>query len=78
MQEAQDIIIIKLFLGCITFLLAFNIALMSYMAKKYVKRADEDHDLLQKLKTEHIIFHKDDTGINRWVRVSTAPEINRP
>ena len=64
MQEIQNLISIKLLLSCITFLLAFNIALMTFLAKKYIRRADKDHDLLQKLVTEHIILHKDKNGIS--------------
>ena len=60
MQEIQNFISVKLLLGCIAFLLSFNIALIVYLAKKYIKRADDDHDLLQKLVTEHRIFHKDE------------------
>lgn len=63
MQEIQNAVDIKLLLSGITVLLGFNIALIVYMAKKYIKRADEDHELLQKIVTEHKIFHKSETGI---------------
>ena len=64
MQEAQSIIDIKLLLGFITILLGSNIALIIFIAKKHIKRADKDHDRLNAIYGEHLIFHKKDTGLN--------------
>ena len=64
MSEIQSIVDAKLLLGLISFLLAGNIALIVFIAKKYIKRADLDHELLKSIATEHKVFHKNETGIN--------------
>lgn len=64
MSEIQSIVDIKLFLSFIAVLLSSNIALIVFIAKKYIKRADKDHELLKSIATEHKVFHKNETGIN--------------
>jgi hypothetical protein len=64
MQDIQNVIIIKYLLGIIAFLGGCNIAIIVFIAKKYIKRADYDHDRLNKLLAEHDIYHpkSGDTG----------------
>ncbi|MEJ2043709.1 MAG: hypothetical protein P8X74_03565 [Reinekea sp.] len=61
--QASDII--KYLLGIIAFLGGCQIALIVWLWKKYVKQIDIDHVLLHDLLTEHRIFHRNQTGINR-------------
>jgi len=63
MQEIQNVVNNEFLLSCIAVLLSANIVLIIYIAKKYIKRADTDHELLQKIVTEHKVFHKSETGI---------------
>ena len=63
MSQIQNIIDLKYFLAIIGALSAGNIALIIFIAKKYIKRADKDHERIGKLETEHKVFHKDQTGI---------------
>ena len=63
MQEIQSIFYIKFFLGLISVLLGSNIAVILFVARKYMKQADEDHKKINDLYGEHMIFHKKDTGL---------------
>lgn len=63
MPEIQSVINIKLFLSVISVLLVSNIALIVFIAKKYIKRADLDHERLNAIYGEHMIFHKKETGL---------------
>ena len=63
MSQIQNIIDLKFFLAIIGALSAGNIALIIFIAKKYIKRADRDHERINSLETEHKVFHKDQTGI---------------
>lgn len=60
MQNPQNITYIHYLLGTVAFLVGTNIAVMIFMAKKYIKRADCDHDRLNKVITEQDIYHKSD------------------
>lgn len=60
MPETQNITYIHYLLGTVAFLSGSSIALIIFIAKKYIKRADCDHDRLNKVITEQDIFHKDD------------------
>lgn len=63
MPEIQSVIDIKFLLGLIAVLLGSNIALIVFIAKKHIKRADIDHERLNAIYGEHLIFHKKDTGL---------------
>lgn len=48
----EDIISIKYLLGIIGFFVGTQIALLIFFAKKYIKRADDDHERLIILETK--------------------------
>ncbi len=64
MSQIQNYIDLKSLLAIIGVLSAGNIALIIFIAKKYIKRADRDHERIDALETEHKVFHKDQTGIS--------------
>jgi len=63
MSQVQNIISVESLLAIIAFLAGGNIALIVFIAKKYIKRADDDHERLNSIYNEHLIFHKKDTGL---------------
>ena len=60
MQNPENITYIKYLLGIVAFLVSSNIVVVVFIAKKYIKRADCDHDRLNKIITEQEIYHKND------------------
>ena len=64
MQVLQNLDTIKFLLSVIASLTAFNIALVGWVARKYIKRIDSNYRRINRVETEHRIFHKSKTGIN--------------
>lgn len=60
MQALQDFTIIKYLLSIIAFIGGINIALITWIARKYIRRADLDHRRINRMEAQHQIFHKDE------------------
>jgi hypothetical protein len=63
MQEITNLDWLKLLLSVIALFSGSNIAVIAWVAKKYIKRADEDHERINRIESEHKVFHKSKTGI---------------
>lgn len=64
MPEIQVGVSLGNLIAIIGVLIAFNIGVISFIAKKYISRSDRDHERINTIETEHCIFHKEETGIN--------------
>lgn len=59
----QEIITVKLLLSTIVALGGFNIVLVGWIARKYIKRIDSNLRRIDRMEAEHRVFHKSETGI---------------
>lgn len=67
MQEiipTSDAFVIKWLIGCVGLLVVLLNAILGYWFREVYKMVKEDHEILQKIKIEHGIFHKDDSVIS--------------
>ena len=60
---AENIISIELLLGIITGLGCGQLLIIGYFARKYISKIDSCEATMNIIKTEHCVFHKDETGI---------------
>lgn len=54
---------IELLLGIIATLACGQLAVITYFARKYIREIDRNSKAIQRIKSEHMIFHRDETGI---------------
>ena len=67
MQEivsTSDAFIIKWLIGCVGFLVVLLNAILGYWFREVYKMVKSDHEILQEIKAEHKIFHKEETGMD--------------
>ena len=62
--KSTDINTIKFMLAGVVALCGLQFVTLIWFAKRKFKQMDDDHELLHQIKTEHKVFHKDETGIN--------------
>jgi len=60
---SENIFSVELLLGIITALACGQLIIIGFFARKYIKKIDSAESALGQLKTEHCIFHKNETGI---------------
>ena len=65
MENIQNIDVIKYLLSIILIVAGFNATIIGFMARKYIKRSDDDHRRLNQLEGEHCLFRKEETNIIR-------------
>ena len=63
MQEiitTTDALVIKWLIGCVGFLVLLLNTILGYWFREIYKMVKADHEILQTIKTEHKIFHKEE------------------
>lgn len=60
---AENIFSVELLLSIIVALAGIQLVVIGFFARKYIKRIDSNTGTLNQIKTEHCIFHKNETGM---------------